>query len=256
MNGAYITAGLLFGKDDFYKTMEIAIRCGQDADCNASNAAALWGVIHGYDAIPDIYKEGIAAMEDKKFAFTDYSMNDAVDKVMEFMKENIERNGGKVLDDKLVIKTQEPGFDGECVQSFPGMVYKHSISCDSPEWTFTGEWERFTEQMDDAVYSQTVSIGASAETEFDGRMITIIGAWDSDCGIADIYIDGQKYRRSDSYFASRCGFSTINREVLFVASGLEAGHHTLKIVNSKDKNPKSSGNRLMFTRIDVYDEVL
>jgi hypothetical protein len=39
-----------------------------------------------------------------------------------------------------------------------------------------------------------------------------------------------------------------------VAARLEGGKHTLRIVNTTDKNPKSVGNSLMFTRIDVYDK--
>ena len=45
----------------------------------------------------------------------------------------------------------------------------------------------------------------------------------------------------------------INRNALFLASGLGPGPHTLKIVNTGDRNPESSGNRLMFNRLDIYD---
>lgn len=254
MNGAYIVIGLLYGKDDFAKTMEISIRCGQDADCNPSNAAALWGIIHGYDAIPKEFKQGIPAMEDRKFAFTDYSLNDACDKVMEFMKENIIRNGGKIRGNKLIIKTQTPGFEGECVQAFPGMKYSTSIHCNDPAWRYSGAWREFVEVDDDAVFKETREADAFAEVDFEGRMVTLIGAWDKDCGMADVYLDGERIRRIDNYINYRCGFSAINRQTLFVASGLEGGKHTLRIVNTTDKNPKSVGNSLMFTRIDVYDK--
>ena len=83
-------------------------------------------------------------------------------------------------------------------------------------------------------------------------MVTLIGAWDTDCGKADIFIDGQLVRTVDSWWKYRCGFFPINRQVLFVASGLEPGHHTLRITVKEERSPESSGNRLMFTGIDVY----
>ena len=173
---------------------------------------------------------------------------------MEFMKENIIRNGGKLRGNKLIIKTRTPGFEGECVQAFPGMKYSTSIHCNDPAWRYSGAWREFVEVDDDAVFKETREADAFAEVDFEGRMVTLIGAWDKDCGMADVYLDGERIRRIDNYINYRCGFSGINRQTLFVASGLEGGKHTLRIVNTTDKNPKSVGNSLMFTRIDVYDK--
>jgi hypothetical protein len=39
INGAYIVMGLLYGKGDIEKTIKISMQCGQDSDCNPSNAA-------------------------------------------------------------------------------------------------------------------------------------------------------------------------------------------------------------------------
>ena len=41
INGAYIVVGLLYGKGDPDKTIIISTRCGQDSDCNPSNAAGM-----------------------------------------------------------------------------------------------------------------------------------------------------------------------------------------------------------------------
>ncbi|NJO70489.1 MAG: ADP-ribosylglycohydrolase family protein [Bacteroidetes bacterium] len=53
LNGAYIVMGLLYGDGDPYKTMEISTRCGQDSDCNPSNAMAVLGVIKGLSNLPE-----------------------------------------------------------------------------------------------------------------------------------------------------------------------------------------------------------
>jgi len=57
LNGGYVVIGLLYGDGDFYKTMNLATRSGQDADCNAANAAGILGTLLGAHAIPAEYRE-------------------------------------------------------------------------------------------------------------------------------------------------------------------------------------------------------
>ena len=57
LNGGYVVMGLLYGKGDWYKTMNYATRGGQDADCNPSNAAGILGTLIGAHAIPAEYRE-------------------------------------------------------------------------------------------------------------------------------------------------------------------------------------------------------
>lgn len=57
LNGGYVVMGLLYGNGDFYKTMNFATRCGQDADCNPANAAGILGTLLGAHAIPAEYRD-------------------------------------------------------------------------------------------------------------------------------------------------------------------------------------------------------
>ncbi len=57
LNGGYVVMGLLYGEGDFYKTMNVATRCGQDADCNPANAAGILGTMLGAKNIPLEYRE-------------------------------------------------------------------------------------------------------------------------------------------------------------------------------------------------------
>lgn len=57
LNGGYVVIGLLYGNGDFYKTMNFATRCGQDADCNPANAAGILGTLLGARAIPAEYRD-------------------------------------------------------------------------------------------------------------------------------------------------------------------------------------------------------
>lgn len=55
-NMGYIILALLFGKGDLEKTIDLALCCGYDADCTCASAAAVVGIINGYNTIPDNLK--------------------------------------------------------------------------------------------------------------------------------------------------------------------------------------------------------
>jgi len=96
LNGAYIVMGLLYGRGDPLRTMEIATRCGQDADCNPSNAMGVLGCMKGYRALGDDLAGGIPAIADKNFSYTDYSFNTLIPACQKMAEAIIVRAGGKI----------------------------------------------------------------------------------------------------------------------------------------------------------------
>ena len=108
INSAYILIGLLYGEGDFYKTIDIAARCGQDSDCNPASAAGILGTIIGYDNIPEFWMKNLREVEDRNFAYTDISLNKAYEMSFKQALQVVERNGGKITDDEIVIKCQQP----------------------------------------------------------------------------------------------------------------------------------------------------
>ncbi len=96
LNGAYVALGLLYGKGDFARTLEVSTRAGQDSDCNPSSAAGILGVILGYDKIPEAWKAGIPALADTRFAYTRYSFNEIVASTLARALKVIEGAGGRV----------------------------------------------------------------------------------------------------------------------------------------------------------------
>jgi hypothetical protein len=119
VNAAYVVIGLLYGDKDFTKSLEIATRCGQDADCNPSTVGGILGALLGYKKIPAYWKQGLKDAEDIDFKYTTISLNDVYETGVKQALENIQRNGGKIDGDKVIIKTQTPvavkfekSFDG------------------------------------------------------------------------------------------------------------------------------------------------
>ncbi len=108
INAAYVVMGLLYGNGDFGKTLEIAARTGQDADCNPSSAGGILGTLLGYDKIPDFWKMGLREAEDINFKYTNLSLNKVYALSYKHALQVILKHGGKVDQDKITINTEIP----------------------------------------------------------------------------------------------------------------------------------------------------
>ena len=108
LNGAYVVIGLLYGRGDFGRTIDIATRCGQDSDCNPASAAGILGTAIGYEAIPAEWRTAVERAEDLEFAYTDMSLADVYDTSLRHALDNIIRNGGRIEGDAVTIRTQHP----------------------------------------------------------------------------------------------------------------------------------------------------
>lgn len=103
LNSAFVALAMLYGKGDFTETLDIAARCGQDADCNASTAAGVLGVMTGYDKIPSFWLNPLKEIEKFDFDGTDISLEDSYAMSLAHAKQLITKNGGKVSADKIEI---------------------------------------------------------------------------------------------------------------------------------------------------------
>ena len=126
VNAAYVVMGLLYGNGDYTKTLEIATRCGQDADCNPSTAGGILGTVLGYKKIPAYWKMGLKEAERIDFKYTTMSLNKVYEVGLKHALENIERNGGKLMGENIQIKLQEP-VSVRLEQSFTGVYPVNKI---------------------------------------------------------------------------------------------------------------------------------
>lgn len=143
VNSAYVVIGLLYGNADYTKTIEIATRCGQDADCNPSSAAGILGTMLGYSKIPAYWKQGLSDIEDIDFKYTSTSLNDVYETGLAQALMNIERNGGKISTESVQIKVQSPQ-PVKWEQSFENLEllekkWGAALLKDEYEFSFTGK---------------------------------------------------------------------------------------------------------------------
>jgi hypothetical protein len=239
LNGAYIAFGLLFGKGDFLKTMEISTRCGQDSDCNPSSAAGVLGVMLGYSGIPEQFKSGIPKLANTKFDFTDYSYDSICTSTLNRALKLIRQNGGKVTDAEVLIPAQMPKVP-KLEQWDPGVPYQ-KIQAEDAAWSWTGAWTPDKQQR------VSTHAGDEAVLKFKGVAIALVGSLTQDGGRAEIFLDGHKVGFADAYMVEHT-----HDNALWHTFGLKPGEHTLRLVTVAEADSRSKGHRVGLEQAVLY----
>jgi hypothetical protein len=254
LNGAYIVMGLLYGEGDIAKTLEITTRCGQDSDCNPSNAMAVLGVIKGFSGLPENMQNGVKAISDSVFINTTYTFNSAVSSTNKYALDLIAKDGGKVTGKKIMVKIQLP-VAPDLEVSFPDVVFDKRVSVfDKNEWEFKGKWKTLEDPSvsDKLLNKQSVYSEKSGDElviSFTGTGISIEGNWYKDGGKADIFVDGKFHRSIDTYydFANQQHTASI-----WHVLNLQPGDHKVRLVIKGEKRPESSGTKVYITSAIIF----
>jgi len=242
LNGAYIALGLLYGGGDFERTLEVSTRCGQDSDCNPSNAGGILGVMLGYERLPAKFKAEMPKLENRKFDFTDYSFNDIVRSTEARALELIRRTGGRVTDTEVTIKTQKPKAP-KLEQWSPGIPDRR-VPVSDAAWTWSGAWR------DDRGAKLSEGAGHEAVFRFEGVAVAVLGTLNQLGGRAEVYLDGKKQDLAlDAYIVPNT-----HDNVLWQIYGLKPGPHTLRIVTTGTADPRSQGRQVAIREACVYRE--
>jgi len=174
VNAAYVVMCLLYGGGDFTKSLEIATRCGQDADCNPSTVGGILGAVLGYNKIPDYWKRGLLQAEDIDFKYTTMSLNDVYETGYKHALQNIERNGGKVNVDNVIITTQRPvavkfekSFDGQ----YPVTMMPVKWNATKNELSFDFVGNGFVIKGDASQWDSKSTYVFDTELYLDGKLI-------------------------------------------------------------------------------------
>jgi hypothetical protein len=143
LNSAYVVLALLYGNGDYTKTLQIAARCGQDADCNPSTVGGVLGAMLGYKKIPAYWKMGLKDAESIDFKYTTMSLNKVYEIGFKHALQNITRNGGRIDRDKITILAQVPQrvkFE-QCFTNMRPLqktVLAHDLNASELNFDFTG----------------------------------------------------------------------------------------------------------------------
>ncbi len=94
LNGAYILMGLLYGEGDPDQTVIISTRCGQDSDCNPSNAAGVLFTAQGYSKLPERFTSQLDPQG--KFSHTPYDFPSLIEVCIQLVRQAVKQGGGRV----------------------------------------------------------------------------------------------------------------------------------------------------------------
>jgi len=253
LNGAYIVMGLLYGNGDPLKTLEISTRCGQDSDCNPSNALAVLGVINGFSGLPADMQNGVKSIGDSTFIHTSYSFNSAVESTFNYALSLIEKGGGNFSGRKIKIKSQQP-VEPELEVSFPDVVFDRRVSVfEENGWKTKGKWNvrettgRNGNRSRQAIFSENK--GDELEITFTGTGISLTGNWFRDGGKADVYVDGALHRTIDTYYYFA---DQQHVESIWHVMNLDPGEHKVKLVVRGEKRSEAEGARIYITSATIF----
>lgn len=122
INSAYVAIGLLYGEGDFSKSVDIAARCGQDADCNPGTVGGVLGVMLGYKNIPAFWLKPLQEIEKDNFEGTQVSLDKAYGLSFKHALGIIKQAGGKTDGNDVTIKLEKivpVAFEQNFENSFP-----------------------------------------------------------------------------------------------------------------------------------------
>lgn len=254
-NGAFIVMGLLYGEGDPMKTMEITTRCGQDADCNPSNAMALLGVINGFSQLPKSMQDGVNAVGDTLFINTTYSYRTAVQNTFQYALKMIQQNGGKV-NGEFITWPEQKVTTAPWEEAYPHLVFDQKISVfDTTAWTSKKNWKNYMEKSWDGKSERpqskvSANKGDELSLSFEGTGISIAGNWVKDGGKAAIYVDGKWRRNIDTYFDYA---QQEHRNItLWNDFKLKPGKHIVTIQVKGEHHPDATSSKVYITEAVVY----
>jgi len=133
INGAYIVMGMLYGKDDPDQTIIISTRCGQDSDCNPSNAGGVLFTTIGFSKLPEKYKSALDP--EGKFSHTPYNFPTLINVCEKLVRQAVERAGGRIEKDAngeevfmIPVKEPQPSKLEQCWE--PGQIANSRFTVD------------------------------------------------------------------------------------------------------------------------------
>jgi len=242
LNGGFIALGLLYGDRDFFKTIDISTRAGQDSDCNPASAGGILGVMIGYKAIPEEWKGGIPAIADQKFRFTDFSFRTIVESTEKRALQLIQKTGGRAGEDKVVVKLQTARVPKLELWN-PGKAVERIRTSDA-RWSWKGAWKEAEGKRRDGSPRGVKTASekdAEATLTFDGTGVMISGGYLPTGGTADVYLDGKLDRRIDAFSDSD---GTRGGNAIWHTWGLKNGKHMVRLVVRGEPFRDSKGTEI------------
>ncbi|MBN2551583.1 MAG: MFS transporter, partial [Spirochaetales bacterium] len=139
-----------------------------------------------------------------------------------------------------------------------GAVGQGTYPVSDDSFSYRGDWTDVRVQAEtirsdeDRTYRRTEQRAARADFPFNGQKLAVTYGVGPDHGIWNVEIDGQALRDEDGQPVTINSFSTSPRyESTITLKAPTAGRHVLGLVNGGDRDPRSTGNTLSISEVEV-----
>jgi len=195
INSAYVAIGLLYGNGDFSKSIDIAARCGQDADCNPATVGGVLGVMLGYDNIPEFWLKPLQEIEKDDFEGTNVSLNKAYGWSMKHALGIIEKAGGATSGNDITIPLKRPvpvAYEQNFENTFP--IERNKIDesfTDEIDFEFTGNGYLLYGNMVKISKIDIAYVDRVSKRTYGSESFGLAEPDDLYVAIMEVYIDGK-----------------------------------------------------------------
>jgi len=195
INSAYVAIGLLYGNGDFSKSIDIAARCGQDADCNPATVGGVLGVMLGYDNIPEFWLKPLQEIEKDDFEGTTVSLNKAYGWSMKHALGIIEKAGGATSGNDITIPLKRPvpvAYEQNFENTFP--IERNKIDesfTDEIDFEFTGNGYLLYGNMVKISKIDIAYVDRVSKRTYGSESFGLAEPDDLYVAIMEVYIDGK-----------------------------------------------------------------
>lgn len=251
INGAFVALAFLFGNGDYHRTVEIAIRCGQDTDCNASTALGVLATMTGYARLPEAWRVSIEEIRDQRFSHVSYTFDSVTSASLRFAVEQLLREGATQSGEILRIVPQQPTPPETCEQWDDGIVPVAEIGFQNPQWKWHGQWTPVRARGSQMNLARTPP--AEAEIEFEGAGVMLKGAWLQAGGRLGLQLDQRKPETLETFLFARGEMPHVApEEGLWYSGPIAPGKHRLRLWLRDDAHPQSEGRLVGISSIIVF----
>ncbi len=161
--------------------------------------------------------------------------------------------GDPVDDGTVVVYATDLGTFPGGLSFTPVPIGALTTEAESATVNKVGDWTEYSDALASGgkgVYSNTV--GDKVTYEFVGTMASVFFQKQFNAGIAEVYVDGELFRRIDTYWDDGTGTGTLHQQEEQIATDLPYATHLIEVVVTGEKNPDSADSYLVVDAFGVF----
>ncbi len=232
INFAMTLLALMYGENDYMKTVGIAVLAGFDNDCNAATAGTIMGIQVGLNGLPEelMSQSGDYYLNTNRPGLASATVGEIGARIAEQAEDVILNAGGIKNGDVYTI------YDATFTPAESKSVL--TKRADDSQWIYGNMYKFYNSSFSNGYGYGTTSSGGYAEIQFKGEQITLYASTSPNGGKFALTLDGKdmgviNLQAEETFTAGRM-ITVSNNQILKRIRGLGDGDHTLRLTALED----------------------